>query len=92
MSKRLDIPEVRLFVSTLIQAERMGTPMGDALAIISEDTRLQRFHRGERKALRAPILILIPLIFCILPVIAIIVAGPILLQFIEGQLFQIPGG
>jgi pilus assembly protein TadC len=42
--------------------------------------------------LRAPILILIPLIFCILPVIAIIVAGPILLQFIEGQLFQIPGG
>jgi Flp pilus assembly protein TadB len=91
MSKRLDIPEVRLFVSTLVQAERMGTPMGDALAIISEDTRLQRFHRGERKALRAPILILIPLIFCILPVIAIIVAGPILLQFIEGQLFQIPG-
>jgi tight adherence protein C len=88
MAKRLNIPEVRLFVSTLIQAERMGTPMVEALAIISEDTRMQRFHRGERMALKAPLKILIPLVFCILPVIGIIIAGPILLQFVEGSLFH----
>jgi pilus assembly protein TadC len=84
MAKRLDIPEVSSFVHALVQAERMGTPVSEAFGIISEDTRLQRFRRGERYALQAPIKIIFPLIFCILPVIAIIVGGPILLQFTEG--------
>lgn len=87
MAKRLNIPEVGSFVQALVQAERMGTPVGEAFTIISEDTRLQRFRRGERYALQAPIKILIPLIFCILPVIAIIIGGPILLQFTQGSLF-----
>jgi len=87
MAKRLNIPEVSSFTQALIQAERMGTPISEAFGIISEDTRLQRFRRGERYALKAPIKILIPLIFCILPVIGIIIGGPILLQFTQGGLF-----
>ncbi len=88
MSKRLNILEISSFVHTLAQAERMGTPVADAFAILSEDSRLQRYHRGERIALQAPIKILIPLIFCILPVIAIIVGGPILLNFMQGGLLN----
>jgi len=87
MSRRLNIPEISSFTQTLIQAERMGTPVAEAFMILSEDTRLQRFHRGERFAMQAPIKILIPLIFCILPVIAIVVGGPILLQFMQNKLF-----
>jgi len=87
MAKRLNIPEVSSFVQALVQAERMGTPVSEAFGIISEDTRLQRYRRGERYALQAPIKILLPLIFCILPVIGIIVGGPILLQFTQGGLF-----
>jgi tight adherence protein C len=92
MSKRLNIPEVSSFVQTLVQAERMGTPVAEAFGILSEDTRLQRFHRGERFALQAPIKILIPLIFCILPVIGIVVGGPIFLQFMEGGMLAGLGG
>lgn len=88
MAKRLNIPEVSSFVQTLVQAERMGTSVSETFAILSEDTRLQRFHRGERYAMQAPIKILIPLIFCILPVIAIIIGGPILLQFLTGGLLR----
>ncbi len=88
MSRRLNIPEVSSFVQTLVQAERMGTPVAEAFAILSEDTRLQRFHRGERIAMAAPIKILIPLIFCILPVIGIVIGGPIFLQFMEGGLLK----
>jgi len=88
MAKRLNIPEVSSFVQTLVQAERMGTPVAEAFTILSEDTRLQRFHRGERFAMQAPIKILIPLIFCILPVIAIVVGGPIFLQFTQGGLLK----
>ena len=89
MAKRLNIPEVNSFIQTLIQAERMGAPVAEAFALLSEDARAQRFHRGERFAMKAPIKILIPLIFCILPVIAIVIGGPILLQFTQGKM--IPG-
>jgi len=88
MSKRLNIGEVSSFVRLLIQAERMGTPVAEAFGVISEDTRLQRYRAGERYAMKAPIKILIPLIFCILPVIGIIVGGPIMLRFMEGGLFK----
>lgn len=88
MSKRLNIPEVSSFVQTLVQAERMGAPVAEAFTILSEDTRLQRFHRGERIAMQAPLKILIPLIFCILPVIGIVIGGPIFLQFMQGGLLK----
>ncbi|MDD5119841.1 MAG: type II secretion system F family protein [Candidatus Omnitrophica bacterium] len=86
MSRRLEISEITSFVQTIIQAERMGTPVAEAFAILSEDARAQRFHRGERTALQAPIKILLPLIFFIMPVIGIIVGGPILLTFMKGGL------
>lgn len=88
MSRRLAIPEVSSFSQTLVQAERMGTPVSEAFMILSEDTRMRRFHRGERFALKAPLKILIPLIFCILPVIGIIIGGPIILQFTQGNLLK----
>lgn len=86
MSRRLDIPEMTSFVQTIIQADRMGTPVAEAFTIISEDARAQRFHRGQRIALQAPIKILIPLIFFIMPVIGIVIGGPILMQFVQGGL------
>jgi tight adherence protein C len=88
MSKRVNVTEVSSFVHLLIQAERMGTPVSEAFGIISEDTRAQRFREGERFAMKAPLKILIPLIFFILPVIGIIVAGPVLLTFMKGDIFK----
>jgi pilus assembly protein TadC len=88
MSRRLNIPEMSSFVQTIIQAERMGTPVAEAFTILSEDARAQRFHRGERTALQAPIKILLPLIFFIMPVIGIVIGGPILLQFMQGGIMS----
>jgi len=88
MSRRLNIPEVSSFVQTLVQAERLGTPVNEAFTILSEDTRMRRFHAGERYALKAPMKILVPLVFCILPVIGIIIGGPILLQFMGGGMLK----
>ncbi|MFH0854895.1 MAG: type II secretion system F family protein [Candidatus Omnitrophota bacterium] len=89
MSSRLDIPEMSSFAQTIIQAERMGSPVAEVFTILSDDARAQRFHRGERIALQAPIKILLPLIFFIMPVIGIIIGGPIFLQFTQGKM--VPG-
>jgi tight adherence protein C len=62
----------------------MGTPITTALKMHAEELRDIRFQRGEEMALKAPIKLLAPLLLFILPVVLIIVAGPILIQFTQG--------
>ena len=87
MAKRVNLQALSSFVRTLVQADRMGTPIAEVLAIHSEDLRFERFTRAERLALKAPIKILIPLIFCILPSVALIVGAPIFIQFLTQSPF-----
>ncbi len=86
MVKRVDLPEISSFVNALIHAERMGAPINQVLAVISEESRLQKFEKAERMALKAPVKMLFPLIFFILPVIGIIVGGPVLIQFLHSEI------
>lgn len=86
MSKRLKLNDINSFVRTVVQSERMGTSVEEAFRNLSEDTRLMRYQNGERYAIKASLKILFPLLFCILPVIMIIVAGPIIIKFTEGEL------
>jgi len=86
MSKRMNMPDVTAFCRTLIQADRMGIPIAEALMVLADDTRERFFRRAERTALQAPMKMLIPLIFFILPVVGVIVGGPVLLQFMQGGL------
>ena len=67
----------------------MGTGMSEALTILSEDMRLTRYHWAERFAQQAPMKMLIPLMIS-LGSAMIIVAGPILMQFIKGGLMSGP--
>jgi tight adherence protein C len=87
LSRRLNSPDVTAFTRTLVQADRMGTPIAEALAILSEDIRERYFRRAEREALQSPMKMLLPLIFFILPVVGVIVGGPIAIQFMSGNLF-----
>jgi tight adherence protein C len=88
LAQRVGSPEVNSFVRTLLQADRMGTPITTALKMHSEELRDVRFQRGEEMALKAPIKLLFPLLAFILPVVMIIVAGPILIQFTKGGLMK----
>jgi len=90
MANRVKMPDINSFTRTIVQAERMGISIEEALRNLSEDTRMTRYQRGERYAIKAGLKMLIPLMLCILPVILIIVAGPVIIQFTQGDL--IPGG
>ena len=87
LSNKYDLPDLSSFTRTLIQADKMGTSVSEALGIISEDMRLARFRRGEQYALKAPIKMLVPLLFFIFPVVGVLVAGPIFLSFMENNPF-----
>ena len=81
---RVNLAEVTSFVRTLIQTDKMGAPMGEALRIQAEEIRVRRFQHGEAQAAKAPIKLLIPLMLFIMPVVLVIIAGPIMLQFMRG--------
>jgi Flp pilus assembly protein TadB len=86
MAKRLKLPDISSFVRTIIQAERMGTSIEEAFRNLSDDTRDRRFQSGERYAIKASLKILFPLLFCILPAIMIVVAGPVIIKFMQGDM------
>ncbi len=88
MAAKYAIPEIASFSRTLIQADKMGTSVAEALNRLSEDMRLSRFRRGEQMAMKAPMKLLVPLLLFIFPVVGVLVAGPIFLQFIETSPLQ----
>ncbi len=92
LAARYELPDLSTFARTLIQADKMGTSVSEALNILSEDMRLSRYRRGEQMALKAPLKMLVPLLLFIFPVVGILVAGPILLDFIENNPFKSLGG
>ncbi len=86
MAQRVRMPDVNAFARAIVHADRMGTGMAQALRIMSEDTRLRRYHAAERFAQQAPLKMLIPLVLIMMTAL-IMVAGPVLLEFTRGQLF-----
>ena len=88
LAARYELADLSTFSRTLIQADKMGTSVTEALNILSEEMRLARYRRGEQIALKAPMKMLVPLLVFIFPVVGILVAGPILLDFVENNPFS----
>ncbi len=76
MAKRIDIPEMRVFVGAIVQAEEIGMGIGRALSIQAEQMRLRRRQRAEELAHKAVVKILFPMVFFIFPAIFVVLLGP----------------
>ncbi len=77
LAGRVDMPTLTTFVNALIQADKMGTPLGKILRILATQMRTERTQRAEKLANEAPVKMLFPLIGFIFPTIFIILFGPI---------------
>ena len=74
--RRTDMPAIRGVVSTLVQTERYGTPLSQALRVLSAEYREQRMLKAEEKAARLPATLTIPMIVFILPTLFVVLMGP----------------
>ena len=84
-SDRVDHSDVRAVSNALIQADELGTGIGGALRIQSDQIRVKRFQRAEKRGNEAPIKMLFPLIAFIFPSVFLILLGPVILQmFTQG--------
>lgn len=76
LGERTHVPELKGFVSAMVQADALGIPIGRVLRVQSSEIRTKRRQRAEEQAQKVAVKILIPLIFCILPCLFIAVLGP----------------
>lgn len=76
LSQRINLEEVNSLVALLIQTDRFGTSVGQALRVHSEFLRKQRHLRAEEKAAKLPVKLLFPLIMFIFPTLFIVILGP----------------
>jgi len=83
VSTRLELTDFSLFTTSLIQAERFGTGIAKTLRQLSLTMRDKQSQRAEKAVQEMPVKMLLPLVFCIMPVTFLIIFGPILLQFLH---------
>jgi len=83
LSARTKVTEIRTFVTALVQADRLGLPIGSVLREQSVQMRLIRRQRAEEQAQKVPVKILFPMLLFIFPALFIVVIGPGAIRMID---------
>jgi tight adherence protein C len=80
LAERTGVPDIRALVATLIQTDRFGTSIAQALRVHSESLRTERRQRAEEQAAKTTIKMVIPLVLFILPSLIFVTLGPAIIQ------------
>ena len=79
-AERTKVDDVRSLVAMLVQTDRFGTSIGQALRTHADTSRTKRRQRAEEKAAKLGIKLLFPLIFCLFPAFYVVVLGPSMIR------------
>lgn len=80
---RTSSPDLRRFTRAVVQADTYGIAIANVLRVQAGEMRLRRRQRAEEQAMKIPVKVLFPLVFCILPVLFIVLLTPAALRMIE---------
>ena len=83
LGKRTGLPGVRAVTTALVQAERYGTPVGQALRVMAKENRDIRQAEAEKKAAALPPKLTVPMILFFLPVLFVIILFPAALGYYQ---------
>ena len=82
-AKRTTVDDVRALVAMLVQTDRFGTSVAQALRTHAEESRIKRRQRAEEKAAKLSVKLIFPLVFCLLPAFFVVAVGPGVIKFVE---------
>jgi tight adherence protein C len=80
LARRTDHPGVKSVAMALTQAEKYGTPVGNALRVMAKENRDLRLNEAEKKAASLPPKLTVPMIVFFLPVLLAVIIGPAIIQ------------
>lgn len=84
LTRRIKLSQIRALVNTMLQTERYGTPLSQALRVLSAEMRTERLTKAEEKAARLPAILTVPMIIFILPALFVVLIGPGALRMMDG--------
>ena len=91
LATRIDLEDVTSLVTLLIQTDRFGTSIAQALRVHSDSMRTKRYQRAEELATKLPVKLVFPLIVFIFPSIFVTVLGPAIIQIFRVLLPRMGG-
>jgi tight adherence protein C len=93
-AERTKVDDVQSLVAMLVQTDRFGTSIGQALRTHAETSRTKRRQRAEEKAAKLGVKLLFPLVFCLFPAFYVVVLGPSMIRIFRDLVWGggIPGG
>jgi tight adherence protein C len=89
---RTDLDDIRSLVALLIQTDRFGTSIGQALRVHSDSMRLKRRLKAEEKGAQLPVKLMIPLILFIFPALMVVIVGPGVISLMRNLMPAMGGG
>jgi tight adherence protein C len=85
LGDRLGLDEARSFATLIQQSDELGSSIGDALRVYSDDMRHKRLSRAEEKAYSLPAKLAVPMMVCIFPVLFIVILCPVIVRLATGN-------
>jgi tight adherence protein C len=92
LGRRTGLDNVKSVMTALIQADRYGTSVGQALRVMAEEGREARMMEAEKKAAALPPKLTVPLILFFLPVLFIVIMAPAILKVMGNSMLNGSGG
>jgi tight adherence protein C len=83
LADRTRVEDVRALVSMLVQTDRFGTSVAQALRTHAETCRTKRRQRAEERAQKVGVKLVFPLVFCLFPALYVVMLGPAYIQFMK---------
>ena len=88
LAQRTKVDDVRALVSMLLQTDRFGTSVGQALRTHADTSRTKRRQRAEERAQKVGVKLVFPLVFFFFPAFYVVVLGPAVIHFIREFMHQ----
>ena len=83
LADRSNVPELRAFVLAMVQADILGVSVANVLRIQAKDMRVKRRQLAEERAMKVPIKVLFPVLFCIFPALFVVILGPAIMRIAD---------
>jgi len=83
LADRTQVDDVRALVAMLIQTDKFGTSVAQALRTHAQVCRTKRRQRAEERAQKVGVKLVFPLVFCLFPALYVVMLGPAYLQFLK---------
>src|ERR1019366_2538972 len=83
LAERTGVDDIRSLVGTLIQTDRFGTSVAQALRVHSDSLRTERRQRAEEQAAKTTVKMIIPLVLFVMPSLLVVTVGPAIIQLLH---------